>query len=150
MNKYKFNNPELMKRLNNILNTSPSLANSLDRFCIAYEQNPDMRNKFAGGLGTYMFDLTKAYAGQKITPDFVKNLNKNTDEMKYNDLLMRLDKIISENENLGKSLNTFCSACEYRPELIPKFTNSICKYLGGMFVRYLEQTVIHTITSQYR
>ena len=150
MNKYKFNNPELMKRLNNILNTSPNLANSLERFCIAYEQNPDMRNKFAGGFGTYIFDLTKAYAGQKITPDFVKNLNKNTDEMKYNELLNRLDKIVSENEKMGKALNTFCSACEHKPELIPKFAGSISKYIGGMMVRYLEQTVVHTMTSQYR
>lgn len=150
MNTYKFNNPELMKRLNNILNTSPSLANSLERFCIAYENNPDMKNKFAGGLGAFITDLTKAYAGQKITPDFIKNMNKNVDETKYNDLLNRLDKIVSENEKLGKSLNTFCSACEYKPELIPKFAGSISKYIGGMMVRYLEQTVVHTMTSQYR
>lgn len=150
MKKNNFNNPELMKRLNNILNVSPTLANSLERFCIAYEQNPDMKNKFAGGLGTFITDLTKIYAGQKITPDFIKNMNKNVDETKYNDLLNKLDKIVSENPKLGKALNTFCSACENRPQLISKFAGSISKYIGGMMVRYLEQTMVHTMTSQYR
>lgn len=150
MKYYELNNPELMKRFAKVLNESPDLAKSLTKFCEAYNQNPNLQNKLGNGLGTFMYDLSKAYAKKQITPDFIQKLNKNVDENRYNELIKNLDKIVSANPKMMKALDTFCSACEKNPGLVTVFATQTCHFVGGLVASYVRQQITHAMTAQQR